>query len=145
MVLVMAGVLLGSLLCFCSTELSYRLVAELDGSQHTVTAKVEEITPYSWTTQYRLMVENLSGSSEQGFPIQLELETSPTGLSYGDTIEFTAVLSLAEEDWQDYYLSHGVYLLGELTTDSTVTITQTGSGFLRWLKETRDTMGELLE
>lgn len=145
LVLVVAGVLLGSLLCFCSTELSYRPVEELDGSQHTVTAKVEEITPYSWTIQYRLMVESLSGSLEQGFPIQLELESPPQGLSYGDTIEFTAVLSLAEEDWQDYYLSHGVYLLAEPTTDSMVTITQTGSGFLRWLKETRDEMGELLE
>lgn len=145
LVLVMAGVLLGSLLCFCSTEWSYRPVAELADSQHTIVAKVEEITPYSWGTQYRLMVESLSGSPEHGFPIQLELETPPTGLSYGDTIEFTAVLSLAEEDWQEYYLSHGVYLLGELTTDSTVTITQTGSGFLHWLQETRDAMGELLE
>ena len=73
MVLVMAGVLLGSLLCFGSTEWSYRPVAELADSQHTIVAKVEEITPYSWGTQYRMMVESLSGSPEHGFPIQLEL------------------------------------------------------------------------
>lgn len=145
LVLVAAGVLAGSLLCFFGTQFCYRPAAELDGSEQVVTARVEEITPYSWGTQYRLTVLRLSGSSQQGFAVQLELETPPPELSYGDTVEFGATLSLPEEDWRDYYLSRGVFLLAELNSDSSVTITETGSGFLRWLRETRDALGERLQ
>ena len=145
LLLVTAGVLLGSLLCFCCTEWSYQPAANLAGSRQTLRAKVEEITPYDWGTQYRMTVQSLSDSPLQEFQVQMELETPPEELSYGDIVEFTAQLSLAEEDWQDYYRGRGIYLLAELTPDSAVSITQTGSGFLRWLKETRDEIEELLE
>ena len=143
--LITAGVLLGSLLCFGCTQFHYQPVADLAGSRQTITAQVEEITPYSWGTQYRMTVLRLSDSSRQGFQIQLELELPPDDLSYGDQVEFTADLSLAEDDWQDYYRGRGVYLLAEVTPDSGVVILQTGSGFLRWLKQTRDEIGAKLE
>ena len=145
LMLTAAGILLGSLLCFGATQGQYQPAADLAESRQTITARVEEITVFSWETQYRMTVLHLSDSSVQGFQIQIAAEQPVEHLSYGDTVELTAQLSLAEDDWQNYYRGRGIYLLGELEPDSNVTILQTGSGFFRWLKETRDRIGQLLE
>lgn len=140
-----AGALLGSLLCFGWTQWVYQPAADLAGSQQTVTAQVEEITPYSWGTRYRITVLHLSHSPIQGIQMQLDTDLPSQTISYGDKIEFTATLTLAEDDWQDYYRGRGVYLLAETDSDSPIAVVQNGSGFFPWLKQTRDQIGNQFE
>ncbi len=140
-----AGALLGSLLRFGCNRWVYQPAADLAGSQQTVTAQVEEITPYSWGTRYRITVLHLSHSPIQGIQMQLDADLPSQTISYGDKIEFTATLTLAEDDWQDYYRGRGIYLLAETNSDSPIAVVQTGSGFFPWLKQTRDQIGNQFE